>query len=76
MLDFILTLLLYVSDDDFTGTEESSTEAVPTKGKAEEIKDKVLDVAHTVGEEVGAPDWVIVSIFVGESLAFWTLTFL
>lgn len=55
--------------DDVTGgvTEETSTESTTTivKGKVEDIKEKVLDVAHTVGDEVGAPTWVVVSIFIG-----------
>ncbi|XP_054257116.1 synaptotagmin 1-like isoform X2 [Macrosteles quadrilineatus] len=53
-------------DEDVSGsTEEASTEATTVKGKAEEIKEKVLDVAHTVGDEVGLPTWVVVSIFIG-----------
>lgn len=64
----MVTLCCVATDEDVTGTEESSTEATTMKGKAEEIKDKVLDVAHTVGDEVGVPTWVVVSIFIGKLL--------
>ncbi|XP_046663777.1 synaptotagmin 1 isoform X4 [Homalodisca vitripennis] len=64
-----------IDEDVSGGTEESSTEATTVKGKAEEIKDKVLDVAHTVGEEVGAPTWVVVSVFVGIAVVILLICF-
>lgn len=65
--------MFYTDEDVSGGTEEASTEPTPTKGNVEKVKEKVLDVAHVVGEEVGAPDWVVVSAFIGNTLCYYSL---